>query len=320
MDGELRTLAQSRESRLSVAAAALLWATTGLAGTLAPPAASTAALAEARTLIGGLALAAIVLVRSGVRPFSAALGWPLVLASAALAVFQWSFFAAVRGAGSALAAVLSAGLSPFAGDAIAAVRARGYDGARVLFVGAFGAVVVAEFVASGELTEDSGMVAGVLSAAVSGVAYAVYAELVSQLSVTSSPGPAPPTDASLALTALALLGAAVVLAPLASNGITGLASMRGAAVTAYLGIVATALPYAAFVYGLRALATGDALAILILQPIAAAAIGWFVLSERIELPVALGMFALLLAAALRSWRQSTAAHSTELTRTREEIS
>jgi drug/metabolite transporter (DMT)-like permease len=79
--------------------------------------------------------------------------------------------------------------------------------------------------------------------------------------------------------------------------------------TAYLGSVATALPYAAFVYGLRVLATGDALVILVLQPLAAAAIGWFVLSERVELPVALGMFALLLALALRSWRQSTAARS-----------
>src|SRR5262245_42808305 len=125
MDPDSRASGSWHDGRGAVALAALLWATTGLAGKLAPAGTSAAALAEARTLVGGLALAAVVAARSGWRPFRLAWGWPLVIASAALAVFQWSFFAAVHGAGSAAAAVVSAGVSPFASDALAAARSRG---------------------------------------------------------------------------------------------------------------------------------------------------------------------------------------------------
>jgi DME family drug/metabolite transporter len=276
-------------SRSWVAGAALLWATTGVAGAVAPAAATAAALAEARALIGGLTLAAVVLGRSGTRVFGLLRGGPLVVSMLALASFQWCFFTGVRGAGVGIASILSATFAPFAGDMIAAVRLRerpslGFTAGAMLLLAATSVLAMRSF-------------SGVAAAALSGVAYAAYADAASRASAV--PGD---YDSSLALTAAALLGAAVALAPAALSGVPGLLSIRGVLVTVYLGVIATGLAYAAFVRGLRGLATPDALAILLVQPLAAAALGWLVLDEAIDGALALATFTALLAAVVRSAR------------------
>jgi DME family drug/metabolite transporter len=256
-------------------------------------------------------------VRSGWRPFRLAAGWPLVVASGALAVFQWSFFAAVQGAGSAAAAVVSAGVSPFAGDALAAARIRG----RLSSAYGAGVLLMAALTALPLVPELDPMLAGMAAAVVSGIAYAVYAEIASQRTRDVPAGPAPAyADVSLALTALALLGAAVSLAPVAVAGAETLASLHGLTTVAYLGLIATALPYAAFVRGLRRLSAGDALALLALQPLAAAAIGWFALDERLDAPAAFATIALLGATTFRSWRPSAVSRTTESNQAQEEAS
>lgn len=288
-----------------VALAALLWATTGLAGKLAPVGTSAAALAEVRTLVGGLAIAAVVAVRSGWGPFRRAAGWPVVLASVALAIFQWSFFAAVHGAGSAVAAVVSAGISPFAGDALMAALLRGWS--RAAYAGSL--LLMAALSGLAMAPGLDAMLAGLSAAMVSGLAYAVYAEIASVRARAALASATHEGDVSLALTALALLGAAAPLAPVAVKGAAPLASFHGAATIAYLGLVATALPYAAFVRGLRHLSTGDALALLALQPLAAAAIGWFALNERLDGLAAAATIALLAATMYRTWRSSAGSRS-----------
>jgi DME family drug/metabolite transporter len=318
MHSERQLLATRRASRRWVAASALLWATTGLGGALAPAAATPAALAEARTLIGGLALALVVLFRSGTRPFAGIAGLPFVISSAALAAFQWSFFAGVRGAGSAIAALVSAAFAPFAGDVLAAIRARRSPGLGFTLGAALLGAATTALASEPAGRASSASLAGVLAAAGSGIAYALYADTAAQpqrrasrahvgTGAGSTVGSLDQPDASLAMTGLALLGASAVLAPSASSGVAALVSARGALVTAYLGLIATALAYAAFVRGLRGLAAPEALAILVIQPLAASAIGWLVLEERFDRGRLLATIVLLAAAALRSWRPT--AHS-----------
>lgn len=300
------TLGARPRARLAVASAALLWATTGVAGVLAPAAATASVLSEARVLLGGLALVGVVGLRRGARPFRHALGWPLLLAGLSLAIFQWCFFAAVRGAGSALAAVVSTGVAPFAGDLLErswpATRGRRI-GACVALTCAAGSWVVARSSLDPELL-------GWLAAASSGVAYAAYTAVVAHFQRGRAGSAAAAADASLALTALALLGAAIALAPAAIGDLRSLACARGVLSAVYLGVLATALPYAAFVRGLKVLSAGDALALLFLQPLAAAALGWLILGERLSLPTALGTLVLLAAAALRSIRLTALSRST----------
>ena len=312
MHSEPPSATRFHDGHASIALAAGLWATTGLAGALAPESASATALAEARTLVGGLVLAVFVGLRSGAAPFVQVIGWPLVAASAALAVFQWAFFAGVRGVGSAVAAVVSAGVSPLASDFLAALRVRRLPRRWIVL----GSVASGAALFSAVVRGAPGTFGGLLAAALSGIAYAVYAEIAARpvrgLAERVADPPARGQAASLALTALALLGAAAALAPAAASSVWSMTSARGAVVTAYLGIVATALPYAAFVRGLRRMAPADALAVLTFQPVAATLLGWFVLDERLDEPAALTTLAVLSVAALRTWRRSR-----DLTRTQE---
>jgi DME family drug/metabolite transporter len=307
MSTDRTSRASRRNGRRLVAVSALLWSTTGLAGVLAPKETTAAALGEARTLVGGLALALFVVTRAGFRPIVRAAGWPLLIASIALAVFQWAFFVGVRGAGSAVAAIVSAGVSPFAGDLLEATRARGHHRAGLiaglLLMAAAVLVLRDEGVRSG-----APMIGGLVAAAASGFAYAIYADVAASQGRTavelSKSGRAPDPEAPVALTALALLGAALALVPAAASGLPGLVSVPGVTATAYLGLIATALPYFLFVRGLRHVTAADALAVLILQPLSAAAIGWVALGERIEGPAAIATLVLLVATALRSFRSS----------------
>lgn len=307
----------SRGGRAAVALAALLWATTGVAGKLAPEGTSAAVLAEVRALVGGLTLAGFVLLRSGWAPFRLVAGWPLIVASAALGIFQWSFFAAVHGAGSAVAAVVSAGVSPFAADMLESARAPG----RPRVLGAVGLLLAVAACALALSPHVDPMLSGLSAAIVSGVAYAVYAATASQRARHApSPSATPHGDTGVALTALALLGAAVALAPIAFADLGTLASIHGAVTVAYLGVIATALPYAAFIFGLRRLSTGDALAVLVLQPLGAAAIGWFVLRERLDGPAAFATVVLLVVTIIRSFRPSAGSRSIQPVPTEEKVS
>jgi hypothetical protein len=89
-----------------------------------------------------------------------------LLSIAALASFQWCFFAAVRGAGSTIAAILSAAFAPFAGDVLAAIGTR-----RPLATGAWSGAALL-FAASSVLALTASNWSGVIAAAVSGIATA----------------------------------------------------------------------------------------------------------------------------------------------------
>jgi DME family drug/metabolite transporter len=105
---------------------------------------------------------------------------------------------------------------------------------------------------------------GVLVALLAGAAYAAYAETVSRMERQGDS-----RGAGIAVTTLALAGGGIALLPAASAQLESLLSPSGLMMTAYLGLLVTALAYSMFVVGLRSVNVGTALALQIVQPVAA---------------------------------------------------
>ncbi len=244
---------------MAVIGAALLWTSAGWAGDLAPSGWPPLALAEARLLIGGAALALWVGPRGvwlGLRTLPTRSLAPAVLA---MAGFQWGFFAAVSGAGSGAALLLVTSVGPFAADLLDRDT-----GPRHLNVAWQMALVV---LCAGALKLGAASLAralAVLAGVGSGIAYAFYARTAARLNQAASG-----RSGGLVTTTIALLGAGVLLAPITVQSEWPSPTARSWAVLAYLGLVATSLAYSLFAQGLRALAPSQALSLLVIQPVAA---------------------------------------------------
>jgi DME family drug/metabolite transporter len=236
----------------------LLCATSGAAAQIVPGIASVA-LADGRLVVGAIVLAAVI----GPVPLwqqLKAVSLPMViLASLAMGLFQWSFFAAAVTVGGGIATLLSTCASPLFADLLEACGKRkslplrwwleitGYVFGLALLVEGFDLPIE-----------------GVLAALFAGAAYAVYAATTAQMERQSGS-----TGAGLAVTTLALAGGGIALLPAAVPHFESLLSPSGLMMTAYLGVAVTALAYGMFVIGLRSVNVGTALALQVLQPLAA---------------------------------------------------
>lgn len=239
-------------SAAAVAGAALLWASSGIAAAAAPPGATGAALALCRLVPGGLALAALLGPRRAIAVAARLPRGPLLAASAAMALFQWSFFAAVPGAGAGACTLVCAATGPWFSGLLAGRRRRLAGLCCILL-------------ALATLAAGGARPSALLLALASGAAYAGYAQAAARLAA-DSPGCA---EHSLAATAIALLAAGIPLAPFAMQGLAPLANLRGAALAAWLALATTALAYRLFVPALLRLGSGRSLALLCIEPPAA---------------------------------------------------
>lgn len=250
-------------ARSGIAAAALLWASAGIAASLAPAGTTGAALALCRLVLGGLALAALCGPRRLLGTIAVLPRGPLAAAALAMALFQWSFFAAIPGAGAGAAALLSAGAGPFFAELFdKAQRMPRRWLPRLCCIGAALAI----------LCDGQASFTALMLAIVSGAAYAAYACAAARLGEGGA-------EHSLAVTAIALLAAGASLLPLAGGELAALATTRGAAVAAYLGLFATALAYRVFVPAMLRLGPGRSLALLTIQPVAALLGAWLMLGD-----------------------------------------
>lgn len=278
-----------------IAVAALLWASAGVMASLAPQGTSAPALAMCRLVLGGLGLAA----SAGPRTVASAIATlplrPLLAATVAMALFQWTFFASIPGAGAGASALLSAAAAPFFAD----LGARRRPQMRWLFAlccaGAAATVLACGHARAGAL----------LLATASGAAYAAYACIAARLGQGGE-------HHSMAATAIALLAAGLALAPLAGSGLHALANLRGASVAACLGLLATALAYRLFVPALLRLGPGKSLGLLYIQPLAALLAGWLLLGEPLG-RAELAAIVLLAAAELLRAGSSPTNHQQEQT-------
>jgi drug/metabolite transporter, DME family len=253
-------------ARLQVFLAATCFGTTGTAQAIGPGG-SPVAVGAARIVFGGLLLV-LMARRVGVRMPSVSRG--LVGMACAVALYQLSFFAAVRLTGVAVGTVVAIGTGPAAAGLLGRVVNGERLDARWAQATALAAVGVLLLAGDGGGSVNP---TGVALAITSGVGYATYTVLTKRM---LDAGEAPE-----GVMAAGFGGAGLLLAPaliLAGPGF--LATPGGLAVAAYLAAVPTALAYVLFSRGLRHLSSGETATLVLAEPLTAAALGVIALGEH----------------------------------------
>jgi DME family drug/metabolite transporter len=256
--------------RLLVVGAAALWGTTGTAQHFAPKGADSLSLGTVRIVIGGIALA---LIAPKVRvPWRAQ--WRASFAGAVcVAVYQLSFFVAVRRTGVAVGTIVALGSAPvFAGlldwRRTGHVPSRRWAAASMLAV-IGGSVLIAS---RGSLSVDSG---GVLLALLAGLGYSIYTLAGKHLVEAGWP--------SGVVMAIHFVGGAILMVPiLFFEPLHWLLTTRGVAVELHLGLMTTAVAYMMFGRALRTTSVGTVATLSLAEPLTATLLGLFLLHEHIN--------------------------------------
>jgi drug/metabolite transporter, DME family len=211
---------------------------------------------------------AVIDLLSGSRSVRAA----LLLAAVAVGGYQVCFFTAVRQTGVAIGTVVAIGSAPvFTGILSRLTGGPRLD--RTWMLATAAAVAGCTVLVTGGSSAGVNP-RGVALALAAGFCYAVYAVAAARLISSGSP--------ESAVMGLLFGGAAVLLAPLLATTSPGwLASARGAAVVAYLGIVTTAVAYLLYGRGLRTVPAPVAVTLGLAEPVVAAILGLVVLGERL---------------------------------------
>ena len=261
-------------ARLQVLLAALCFGTTGTAQALGPDGIDPAAVGAARIACGGALLVVFaLLVRRGRGSGSAWAGGAVLVGAAAVAAYQASFFAAVDDTGVAVGTIVALGSAP----AITGALEWHLHGRRP--PGRWAAATALACAGVALLALTGGYEAGISPlgvglAVIAGGSYAAYTLASKRL---LDDGHAPES----VMAALFGLGA-VALAPVLFVAERGpLTSASGLALVLFLGVVPTAVAYVLFARGLRGLQASQAATITLLEPVTAAALGVFVLGERV---------------------------------------
>jgi DME family drug/metabolite transporter len=253
-------------ARLQVLLAALCFGTTGTAQAVGPGA-SPVAVGAARIVFGGLLLA---LVARGLRVRLPRVGAPLIGMAVAVAVYQLSFFAAIRLTGVAVGTVVAIGTGPAAAGALGRLVNGERLSARWAQATALAAAGVVLLAGDGGAAVDP---TGVALAVTSGVGYASYTVLSKRM---LDAGEAPE-----GVMAAGFGGAGLLLLPvLVAAGPGFLATPGGLAMAVYLAAVPTALAYVLFSRGLRRLSSGETATLVLAEPLTASALGVVALGEH----------------------------------------
>ncbi|MDR1118593.1 MAG: DMT family transporter [Bifidobacteriaceae bacterium] len=274
-------------AQVAVLAAALCFATTGTAQAVAHAAAGPFAVGMARIALGGAVLwaASLAVARKGPPPArtrGAAL--PLALAAAGVLAYQPLFFLGTREGGVAVGTVIALGSAPvFTGlaDAVSLRRRPPLRWAAATAVALVGVWLVSGLADHGVSVRPQAALASLGA----GASYALYTVAIKAVIDRGRP----PAQAMGAVFGLA---AACALPLLAVAGVGWLASPRGWALALWLGLVATALAYALFGWGLARLRPASVATLTLAEPLGATLLGLGVLHEPLSLAARAGLAAI----------------------------
>jgi DME family drug/metabolite transporter len=306
-----RTAGLSGGGAVAVLAGAAAWGSTGTAAHFAPGGASSVSIGSARIVLGGLLLllaaAWTAPGRRSVRRLvasSGAIRGALVLAAAAVSGYQLCFFTAVRMTGVAIGTVVAIGSAPVFTGLLSRLAGGPRPDHRWLLATVAAVAGCTVLITGGHPAGGhaaGARPAGVALALAAGFCYAVYAVAAARLISAGNP--------ETAVMGLLFGGGAVLLAPvLAASSPGWLLSVRGLAVTGYLGIVTTVLAYLAYGRGLRTISAPVAVTLGLAEPVVAAMLGVVVLGEHLSGAAVAGLVLIGLAlAALAVGRGDSAA-------------
>ncbi len=262
---------------LAVAAAAALFGTTGTAAALGPDDLSPVTAGAWRSVVGGLALLGVTVVR-GEAPwrYPARLG-VTVLGGVAVAAYQLTFFEAVDRTGVAIGTLVTIGVGPAVAGIIDAVTGRHRPTAH-WFVGAAVAVAgVALLSGTGDDVDPGGLALAV----VAGASFPVYGFAAQRL-MTDRP-------VVTSMTTVFGVGALFVLPIAAASSADAFSSAGSAATILYLGLATLALAYVLWGVGLRSLRLSVVVVVTLLEPAVAATLAVLVLDEALTVTLVAGV-------------------------------
>jgi len=290
-----RAAAPARQGALLVLAGAVLWGTAGASQELLDGSVPPLVVGALRTILGGIALAAVALRhrpdRAGRLTVRAAWG-PLVVAGFAIALYQAAFFVGVDALGIAVGTIVGVGSAPFFAGALALATGQGRPTAAwlattTLAVGGLALLVRPD-------GSSAVPVPGVLAALSAGLAFGTFTVVSKGLLARGM--------RRLEVVAVPFVLGGLLLLPVLVVGlrttvdVAALSSGRGPFVIAWLALGATAAAYLLFSAGLGEVSAVVGATLALAEPLTATLLGVLVFAERLG-PVATSG-ALLVATAL----------------------
>ncbi len=284
---------------IALIVAGVAWGTSGTLGTLLVAATGLPFLSVAgyRILVGGVLLGVLACVLRRFRPPQTRPGWTrLIAVGAASAVYQWAFFSAVGTVGVSVATLVAIGSSPV--FVLGADLATGRQRLRPRLLAALGCTAVGLVLFMG--TPPAGIapadaLLGCGLAVIAGAAFAIISLLGAR--------PEPDFDTITGTAGSFLLGGSAVLAVagLLGGPVVFAPTPEAIAWVLLLGLIPSALAYAAFFVGLGSQSSTTGVLVALLEPVTGAILAALVLGERLGAAGVLGAGLLLSAVALVAW-------------------
>ena len=256
-------------AQVLVLMAAILWGTTGSAQAFAPRGATPIVIGALRMAIGGTFLLLVAKVRGGFKTKIKLDKKLLVLASICMAAYQPLFFSGVFKTGIALGTVLALGSAPVFSGMI-----EYFMGEKLSIrwiIGTIISIIGCSLLFGGQDSMNMNVLGSSLSLG-AGLSYAIYVKVSKKLFQNSTRDE---------VNGLGFVISALILSPiLFMNDLSWVTSTRGIMTTLHLGIIATALAYTLFAYGIVNISTPKAVALTLAEPLTAAMLGVFMFNEN----------------------------------------
>lgn len=257
---------------LMVLAGSVLWGTTGTAQHFAPEGVSPLSIGAVRLAIGGTALAILALSKGVAKGKEIWLNPNTFISAVSVAAYQLFFFAAVLRTGVAMGTVVAIGSAPVFAGIFSMIMGREKPDTKWLLATLVSVVGCILLITGGQ--ELSVNISGILLALAAGAAYAGYTAFSKQLLDKYS---------TFAVTGVVFFIGAILLSPmLVLYDLSWLKSSQGIGVALHLGLLATALAYVLFTYGLSGISMHKAVTLSLTEPATASMLGVFLLKEQLS--------------------------------------
>ena len=251
--------------------AGIFFGSTGTAQALGPHGISTMAVGSARLLCGALLLWCFT--RFMPRTHQKMDKRDLWLSAIGMAMYQLTFFGAVKSTGVAIGTVTALGSAPALTGIIAYVVTREKP-SRTWLIATCVTTTGIIFLSSAKGFAHFNVV-GFTFAICAGASYSLFA-------VTSKRALAMGVGIAEAMTQIFALSALLAFPFLFTGGISHLVSAKGLALVLWLGLVPTALAYLAYAYGLHGVRASTASTLILAEPATATLLAAVILNEHIN--------------------------------------
>jgi len=270
------------KSSLIILLAAILWGTTGSSQALAPEGVNPLVIGAMRMAVGGGSLFIFAVFSGAIKDYFSVDKKLLIVSALCMAFYQPLFFLGVSRTGIAIGTALALGSAPIFSGVIEIIS--GNSISKKWFISTSISVLGCILLFSGQSVVDMDIFGSLLSLG-AGLSYAIYVKSSQKLFKKSN---------RILVNGLVFLTSAVILSPiLFMNDLSWILSGRGAVINIHLGIIATALAYSLFAYGLIGTSTPRAVTLTLAEPLTATLLGVFVFGESFSVLSTIGALLLL---------------------------